>query len=48
MDFANKIAERLKLLRADHNMTMKDVAAATNIAWQDFICFGYLSGIESS
>lgn len=37
MDFANKIAERLKLLRAEHNMTMKDVAVATNIAFRTYV-----------
>ena len=37
MDFANKIAERLKLLRAEHNMTMKEVAAATNIPFRTYV-----------
>lgn len=37
MDFANKIAERLKLLRTEHNMTMKEVAAAANISFRTYV-----------
>lgn len=37
MDFSDKIAERLKLLRAEHNMTMKEVAAATNIPFRTYV-----------